>query len=146
MKPAKYCSPLYVTFLLSIMPLKYQHFLKPYARSLRNASTLGEIRLWIELKQKKISGFQFYRQKPILDFIVDFYCPALKLVIEIDGGYHNSEEQQMKDNIRQQQIEALGINFLRFTDHEVRTKMPSVLETIEDYIESFRDKGKSPCS
>ena len=128
------------------MPLKYQHFLKPYARSLRNNSTLGEILLWNELKQRKMSGYKFYRQKPLLGYIVDFYCANLKLVIEIDGKYHNDSEQQIKDDIRQQQLEALGIRFLRFTEHEVRTKSPSVLEHIEDYIDSLRNTVKSPCS
>ena len=83
------------------MPLKYQHYLISYARSLRNNSTLGEILLWNELKQRKLSGYQFYRQKPLLGYIVDFYCPALKLVIEIDGKYHNGGEQQIKDDKRQ---------------------------------------------
>jgi very-short-patch-repair endonuclease len=128
------------------MPLKYQRFLKPYARSLRNTSTLGEILLWNELKQRKLSGCQFYRQKPLFSYIVDFYCPAVKLVIEIDGKYHNDGEQQIKDGIRQQQLEVSGIHFLRFTEHQVRAKMPWVLECIEDYIESFRNSRKSPCS
>ena len=132
--------------LLSSMPLKYQRFLKPYSRSLRNNSTLGEILLWNELKQRKLSGYQFYRQKPLLSYIVDFYCPSLKLVVEIDGTYHNDSEQQIKDDIRQQQLETSGIHFLRFTEQEVKTKLQSVLEYIEDYVESFQKGGNPPCS
>ena len=138
MKIHKTLFKIFILFLLSGMRLNYQHFLKPYARSLRNNSTLGEIILWNQLKQRKLSGYQFYRQKPLLGYIVDFYCATLKLAIEIDGKYHNHAEQQILDDKRQQHLESLGISFLRFTEFEVRTKLPSVLESITEYIESYR--------
>ncbi|MBA4168503.1 MAG: DUF559 domain-containing protein [Chitinophagaceae bacterium] len=119
------------------MPLKYQHYLKSYSRSLRNNSTLGEILLWNELKQRKIHGYQFYRQKPIFNYIADFYCPALKLIIELDGKYHNQGEQQVADDIRQHRLETAGIHFVRFTEEEVKIKLQSVLGQIEEYIYGF---------
>jgi very-short-patch-repair endonuclease len=124
-------------FLILLMPLKYQRYLKPYARALRNNSTLGEIILWNELKQKKINGYQFYRQRPLLEYIVDFYCPSLKLIIEIDGKYHNQGDDQINDDIRQEKLEALGLKFLRFTEVDVMKKLGFVLECIEDFIDGI---------
>lgn len=73
--------------------------------------------LWYHLKGKQIKGYDFHRQKPILNYIVDFYCSELLLAIEIDGESHYGNEEA--DKIRQNEIEKLGINFLRFDDSEV---------------------------
>ncbi|MER2997799.1 endonuclease domain-containing protein [Pontibacter populi] len=102
------------------------------ARQLRNNSTLSEVLLWQELKGSKMLGFDFHRQKPLDNFIVDFYCSELKLAIEIDGDSHNYSFA--KDTARQQQLESFGIYFLRFTDFEVKQNMPNVLRTIECWI------------
>lgn len=64
--------------------IPYQPYLKELARTLRNASSLGEVLLWKELRSKKMHGFDFHRQKPLLNYIVDFYCYELDLVIEVD--------------------------------------------------------------
>jgi len=95
-------------------------------------------------------GYQFMRQKPILNYIVDFFCSKLQLVIEIDGNAHAHEETATKDQFRQKEIEDLGIHFIRFDDLDVKHNLSSVLRTIEDYIEKFNsnnlpapfDKGK----
>ena len=79
------------------MKLYYNPKLKQLARNLRNNSTLSEVLLWNELKGKLFEGYQFMRQKPIGEFIVDFYCPKLKLVIEIDGESHGSNKNQERD-------------------------------------------------
>jgi very-short-patch-repair endonuclease len=71
----------------------YNPRLKQVARILRKNMTLGEILLWKELKGKKLLGYDFHRQKPIGEYVVDFYCPALKLVIEIDGDSHDGKEE-----------------------------------------------------
>jgi very-short-patch-repair endonuclease len=71
--------------------LPYNKTLKQFSHDLRNHSTLGEILLWQKLRARSMMGYQFDRQKPLENFIVDFYCQALKLVIEIDGGYHNNK-------------------------------------------------------
>ena len=85
-----------------------------------------------------MKGYQFNRQRPILDFIVDFFCPKLNLVIEIDGWSHIGKEQN--DKKRQEKIEYLGITFLRFDDHDVKTNMDGVYQIIMDWIEGFEAK------
>ena len=121
--------------------LAYNKNLKEFSRKLRNNSTLGEILLWKQLRGGKIRGYTFNRQKPLANYIVDFYCKSLRLVIEVDGGYHFEEEQQILDKKRQQILEEMQLNFLRFHDEEVRKDMPQVLQKIEEYIETFTTGG-----
>lgn len=79
-------------------------------------------------------GYDFDRQKPIDNYIVDFYCKDLKLVIEIDGITHSWEEVAANDEIRQTKLESLGVTFLRFQDIGVKKKMPIILEHISQWI------------
>jgi very-short-patch-repair endonuclease len=118
------------------MPRKiipYNPNLKDLARKLRNDSTLGEVLLWNEIKGKSI-GFDFHRQKPLLNYIVDFYCNELNLVIEVDGHYHNHEEKAETDNYRDQELAKYDLTVIRFTEQEVRKDIANVLRTIESYI------------
>lgn len=85
-------------------------------------------------------GYQFNRQKPIDNYIVDFYCQALNLVIEIDGNYHHHDVDWVKDEERQQILESRNLNFLRFPEMEVRTNIVNVLWIIENYIVSWQEK------
>jgi very-short-patch-repair endonuclease len=117
----------------------YNHKLKLLARKLRNNSTYAEILLWNQLKNKKLKGYDFHRQKPILNYILDFFCHELYLAIEVDGITHDSEIQQLKDKARQSEIEELGINFLRFDDVEIKTQMDCVLAEILSYVEGFEN-------
>ena len=96
--------------------------------------TLSEVLLWQELKGKQMCGFDFDRQRPIDNYIVDFYCKDLQLAIEIDGESHDYHETQIKDRIRQRRLEKLGVRFLRFDDHDIKTSMGWVLEEIELWI------------
>ena len=96
--------------------------------------TLSEVLLWNELKQKKMLGCDFDRQRPIDNYIVDFYCKDLQLAIEIDGASHDFEEVYLSDKNRQQKLESLGVNILRFDDLEVKKDMINVLRTIETWI------------
>ena len=114
--------------------IPYNSNLKPLARKLRNDSTLGEVLLWNELKNKQLYGYDFHRQKPLLNYIVDLYCYELALVIEIDGQYHNWEEQYDKDIVRDKELGAYGLTVLRFTEQEARKEMQNVLRTIEQHI------------
>jgi len=111
----------------------YKPKLKSIARTLRKNMTLSEILLWQQIKGKQFLGFDFHRQKPILDYVVDFYCPKLKLVIEIDGDTHIGKEQE--DKVRQERIEALGLHVLRYSDLEVKTNMDGILMHIKEWIE-----------
>ena len=119
----------------------YNPKLKLLARKLRNNSTYAEVLLWKRLKNKKLNGYDFHRQKPILNYILDFFCHELYLAIEVDGIIHDSEIQQAKDKVRQSEIEALGITFLRFDDIDVKTQMDGVLAEILSYVEEF-EKGR----
>src|ERR1700733_8633509 len=96
--------------------IPYNSNLKQLARKLRNDSTLGEVLLWNELKNKQLYGYDFHRQKPLLNYIVDLYRYELALVIEIDGQYHNWEEQYDKDIVRVKELGAYGLTVLRFTE------------------------------
>lgn len=82
------------------MKVNYNPKLKELARKLRNSSTKSEIKLWQYLKGKQMMGYDFHRQKPIDNFIVDFFCNKLKLVIELDGYTHKFEEVVDKDKLR----------------------------------------------
>ncbi|WP_295794866.1 DUF559 domain-containing protein [Mucilaginibacter sp.] len=127
------------------MPRKiipYNTSLKQFARKLRNDSTLGEVLLWNELKDKQMYGYDFHRQKPLLNYIVDLYCYELDLVIEIDGQYHSYEEISNADVLRDEELAAYDLVVLRFTEREVRKDMVNVLRTIENHILEHGAKGK----
>jgi very-short-patch-repair endonuclease len=91
------------------MRIRYSPNPKKLSRELRNSSTLSEVLLWNQLKRRKMLSYQFMRQKPIQDYIVDFYCSKLKLVIEIDGDSHR--ERFAEDLKRQHQLERMGLHF-----------------------------------
>jgi len=87
-----------------------------------------------------MKNYTFNRQKPLGRYIVDFYCKPLKLVIEIDGGYHFEDEQKIKDSHRQTILEQMGLHFFRFHDEQVRKDIDLVLKTIETYISVQENK------
>ena len=117
--------------------LPYNPLLKDLARDLRKNSTLSEVLLWRHLKGRQLLGYDFDRQKPIDNFIVDFFCNDLMLAIEIDGETHNYK--MSRDRERQKRIEGMGVQFLRFTDEEVKQNIEGVVAMIENWI---REKGK----
>ena len=108
----------------------YNKNLKLPSRDLRNNMTDAEQLLWRKLRRKQILGLQFYRQKPILNFIVDFYCPAANLVIECDGGQHYTAEGLEADRARDQALAQLGLNMLRFDNRQILTEIDGVVEKI----------------
>jgi len=119
--------------------IPYNKSLKAFSRQLRNNSTIGEIQLWKKLSGRKFSGLQFNRQKPIGKYIVDFYCKALKLVIEIDGYSHRSEEVYQKDISKQKDLESMGLTVLRFTEGEARNNIDRVLQVIASFVRQARN-------
>ena len=127
--------------------LPYNRTLKEFSRDLRSHSTLSEILLWQKLRASQFRGYAFNRQKPLGNYIVDFYCRKLDLVIEIDGNSHEYEETILEDEERQRVLEQLGVYFLRFPDVEVKRSMASVLNEIGFFIDDFEGKSggvKSP--
>ena len=113
------------------MKLYYDLKLKTLSRDLRKKRVLSEALLWNHLKGRRMLGYQFARQKPIGDYIVDFYCSALQLVIEIDGDSHRERFQQ--DMQRQNELEEMGLEVLRFSDREVKQDILNVLRCIEGW-------------
>ena len=108
----------------------YNKSLKLPSRNLRSNMTDAEQWLWQRLRRKQILGLQFYRQKPILNFIVDFYCSAAKLVIECDGGQHYTEDGLKVDQIRDQALSELGLVVLRFSNRQILIETDAVVDQI----------------
>jgi len=111
--------------------IAYNPRLVPLARKLRNNSTLAEVLLWKQIKGEKL-GYDFDRQKPIGNYIVDFFCRELMLAIEIDGCSHDYKSQY--DLNRQRNLETKGVTVIRFNDLEVKRKMDTVLSSLKWYI------------
>ena len=110
--------------------LPYRPTLKDKARQLRRHLTDSERTLWSRLRGKQLAGVQFYRQKPIGSYIVDFYSPKAKLVIEVDGSQHHQEDNLQKDKLRDMYLADLGIKVLRFNSAEVMRETEAVVEVI----------------
>ena len=111
--------------------IPYRRDLKEKARELRKNSTLSEILLWQEIRKKQL-GFQFHRQVPLLEYIVDFYCHEQKLAIEING--HTHEWKVNYDRLRMSRLEATGIKVLVFDDHDVKKNINWVVNEIHRYL------------
>lgn len=118
----------------------YNKELKTYARQLRKEMTKAEACLWkYALKNRKMKGYQFRRQRPVLDYIADFMCKELKLIIETDGITHTWEESIAKDKVRDKKLEAAGFHILRFEDEEVLRDINRVIFTIEEKISEIEN-------
>ena len=120
--------------------IPYRRDLKDKARRLRNESTYSEILLWQEIKNKHL-GYQFHRQVPLLDYIVDFYCHEIQLAIEVDGKCHDSLLAKRYDAKRQSRLEECGIKFLRFNDARMKGDINKVVEEIRTWIEGMQQKN-----
>ena len=106
-------------------------------RQLRNGAPDAERLLWQKLKGKQLNGCKFRRQFGIGPYVLDFYCPALKLAIEIDGPSHDDQNAQDYDAIRQKVVEALEIRFLRFTNADIYDHLEGVLVSISSVVEEL---------
>ena len=104
--------------------------LRSNARALRKNSTDAERILWSELRDHRLNGAGFRRQVPIENYIADFICHAARLVIELDGGQHFSDQSEQADAVRSAVIEAKGFQVLRCSNHDVMTNRAGVRETI----------------
>lgn len=90
----------------------------------------AEIIMWSHLKNKQLNGLKFRRQYGVGRYIVDFYCPKMRLIIEIDGDSHFTDEAEQYDKQREEYMQSLGLSILRFTNRDVREKLPEVLEIV----------------
>jgi very-short-patch-repair endonuclease len=120
----------------------YNKNLKPLARELRNNQTDPELVIWHYIRKKQILNVTFNRQKPLYNYILDFYSDKARLAIEIDGAGHFTQEQQDKDMLRDEiLLISYNIKTIRFTNREVFNSLPEVLNTI--YVET-EARLKSP--
>ena len=110
--------------------LSYNKQLVPLAKHMRKNLTDSEQAIWQKIRMKQLCGFQFYRQRPVGNYILDFYCSKAKLAIEIDGGQHNRKDDILNDAEREAYLERKGIKVLRFSNLDVMNNISGVLESI----------------
>ena len=99
-------------------------------KTLRNTIPESEVIVWSRLQRNRLGGYKFRRQASIGPYVVDFYCPREKLVVEIDGDSHFTGEAEVYDWDRTTYFESLGLRVVRFTNEDVRRRLPDVLEDI----------------
>ena len=118
----------------------YNKNLQPYANRLRKEMTKAEACLWkYVLRAIKMKGYPFRRQRPVLQYIADFMCKELMLIVEVDGSIHELEEVRKNDEQRQKALEEAGFTVLRFTNEEVLTNIQWVSGYLEDWIAKKTD-------
>lgn len=125
--------------LFSKNHLPYNPRLKSFSRDMRNYGEKAEAILWKRLKSRQI-GFAFNRQKPILNFIADFYCKELNLVVEIDGASHFTHEAKLKDLERDRQMQVLGLEIVRVLDGDVRKDADNVARYVEERCKDIQSR------
>ncbi len=110
------------------------------AQFLRRNETIAEKLLWEKLRNNQLEGLKFRRQHPVNIYIADFYCHKFKLIIELDGDYHNQEEQKQKDEVRTEVLRLNDLKIIRFKNEEVEQDINQVLITIKNKIEQLKEK------
>jgi very-short-patch-repair endonuclease len=109
--------------------IPYDKNLKEISKSLRHNLTEAERCLWKRLQLRHL-GYVFYRQKPGGDYIVDFYCPKARLIVEVDGGQHLTKDTRDSDKVRDEYMRSLGLSTLRFSNSDVLKNTDRVAESI----------------
>mgnify|MGYP003393420301 FL=1 len=110
------------------------------AQFLRRNETKAEKLLWEKLRNNQLEGLKFRRQHPVNIYIADFYCHKFKLIIELDGDYHDQEEQKQKDEVRTEVLRLNDLKIIRFKNEEVEQDINQVLTTIKNKIEQLKEK------
>lgn len=118
--------------------------LQSKTKVLRTSMTPWESRLWYYLRGGRFLGLKFKRQVPLDKYIVDFCCQEKKLIIELDGGQHNQENQNRRDLERQNYLEARGYKVLRFWNNDLSSNIDGALQKIRDAIDLSPDLSPSP--
>ena len=122
---------------MAIVP--YQNRLKKLASELRKNMTPWEKQLWYEFLREQSP--RFLRQKPLESYIVDFYCPTLRLAIEVDGGQHYEPEGMERDAIRTAELGSMGITVLRFSNADIKENLSGVCSSITNLIQEKMKEG-----
>ena len=121
----------------------YNKELKVRSRELRSSMTDAEIKLWSKLRRKQLHSLQFCRQKPIGNFIVDFYCPKARLVIEVDGGQHCQEQGMARDAARDSCLSGLGLEVIRFSNRDVLYNLDGVMAVVVERLERAKEREET---
>jgi very-short-patch-repair endonuclease len=114
--------------------ITYNRKLKNTARTLRKNMTDSEKLLWSRIRRKQLKGVQFYRQKIVGDYIVDFYCPSARIIVEVDGGQHFEPAAKLEDQRRDASLSRLGFRVLRFPSWEVMKEVDSIVDQIRNQL------------
>jgi very-short-patch-repair endonuclease len=114
------------------------------ARELRREATAVEIRLWSKLRGGRLDGLSFRRQHPVGAYVLDFYCPQLRLSIELDGSQHGEGRQQVRDERRTAWLRGCGVTELRFWNNDITQNLTAVLELIKATADELRASGVTP--
>lgn len=119
--------------------IHYNKKLQKYANALRKDMTKAEACLWkFVLSGRQMRGYQFRRQRPVLNFIADFMCKELMLIIEVDGITHTWEETVLKDDLKDKALAEAGFRVLRFSDEEILTRINEVNTIIWREVEEIK--------
>ncbi len=121
------------------MKLPENKLLRERAREMRKKSTLSEVIFWNAVKNKQICGLDFDRQKVIGNYIVDFYCCALQMVVEIDGTSHDGKQEY--DRKRDEYLASLGLHVFHFYEHDVRFDINGTIQLLKEHIKSIPCPG-----
>ncbi len=113
---------------------------KEKRRQLRKNQTFCEKIVWLYLRDRKTLGYKFRRQYSVDQFVIDFYCPELKLAVEIDGNVHDQPDQKEYDIKRQEYLESFGIAFIRITNEELLGNPNMAFDRIEEVIKNLEGK------
>ena len=124
--------------------LNYNPKLKSHSRRLRTDMTEAEQKLWERLRGKQLHSVQFYRQKPLGTYIVDFFGPKAKLVIELDGGQHEEENHRIRDAARDEKLRQQGLMVLRFDNVQMLRETEAVLEEIWRVVGERLERAANP--
>lgn len=118
------------------MRLQYNKNLTTYAKSLRKNLTPEEVKVWAHVRKRQLLGVKFLRQRPILNFIVDFFSPEIKLAIEIDGSQHYFDQGKCQDFERDVALNKLGITVLRYSNADINMRFYYVMKDLYQNIHS----------
>jgi len=114
----------------------YNSKMQTAVRTLRKNMTDSELKLWSRIRRKQIFGLQFYRQRPIGNYIVDFYCPQAQLVLEVDGSQHMHELAGRKNEYRESYLKQQGIKVLRFDNLQILKQLDAVVDKVYHTVAS----------
>ena len=121
--------------------MTFKQSLLEIARELRKNQTPAEKVLWECLRDRKLAGLKFYRQKPIDRYVADFYCPECKLVVEVDGDIHTDKNQKEHDLVRDDALSEFGITILRFRNGEILRDANAVLSRIAQASQLIEERN-----